>query len=343
MAGRPMTNHRFIEEMPKAELHLHIEGTLEPEMVIGLARRNAIMLRYDTVEDVRAAYRFSCLQDFLNVYYAGMSVLTERADFFDLAWAYLERAHSQNVTHVEIFFDPQAHTERGVAFDTVLSGLADVLDKARRELKISARLIMCFLRHLPEEAAFETLRDARRCKDHIFGVGLDSSELGNPPSKFERVFSQARDEGFVPVAHAGEEGPAAYVREALDLLHVKRLDHGNRIIEDSELLARVAEEQIPLTLCPLSNLSLNVIGAIGDHPLPKLLEAGVLVTINSDDPAYFGGYVNENYFAVSDAFGLDQSQIEQLGRNSFMGSFLTDAEKRRTLEEFDAFSRKFRH
>ena len=338
-----MTIHRFIEQMPKAELHLHIEGTLEPEMMMGLARRNHIEIPYENVDEIRRAYRFSSLQDFLNIYYAGMSVLTERVDFFDLAWAYLETAHSQNVTHVEIFFDPQAHTERGVGFDTVLCGLTDALDEAERALKITSRLIMCFLRHLSEESAFETLHAACRFKNQIFGVGLDSSELGHPPSKFERVFSRARTEGFVPVAHAGEEGPAEYVREALDLLQVKRIDHGNHIVDDAELLARVAKEQIPLTLCPLSNLSLKVVARMAEHPMMKLIEAGVLVTINSDDPAYFGGYVNENYLAVSDAFSLEQRQIEQLGRNSFVGSFMTDGEKHRALEQLAAFSHEFRY
>jgi adenosine deaminase len=327
--------------MPKAELHLHIEGTLEPEMMVALARRNGVTLPYATVEAIREAYRFSSLQDFLDLYYIGMSVLLHRQDFFDLAFAYLEKAASQNVTHVEIFFDPQGHTERGIAFDTVLSGLTDALDKGRRDFGITSKLIMCFLRHLPEEQAFDTLKQACRCKEHIFGVGLDSTEKGHPPSEFARVFAEARKEGFVPVAHAGEEGPPAYVCEAIDVLQVRRIDHGNRAMEDPALTARIAHEQIPLTVCPLSNRALQTCPDLTLHPLKRMLAAGLLVTVNSDDPSYFGGYVNENFVAVQEALALTEAEIARLARNSFVASFLPDAEKAAALAAFDAFHAKW--
>ncbi len=332
---------RFIEEMPKAELHLHIEGTLEPELMMALARRNNVTLPYATVEDIRKAYDFGCLQDFLDVYYRGMSVLNTRQDFFDLAWAYLTRVHAQNVTHAEIFFDPQGHTDRGISFDTVLSGLTDALDKAKRELGITSRLIMCFLRHLPEEAAFDTLRSACRCKEHIAGVGLDSSEKGNPPSKFARVFGEARQEGFLPVAHAGEEGPAAYVTEALDLLHVRRVDHGNHALDDPSLVARLQRDQVPLTVCPLSNKRLMVCPDLTKHPLKRMLDAGLLVTVNSDDPSYFGGYVTDNFLAIQEALGLTVADIATLGRNAFRASFLSDADKAGALERFDRVAARY--
>src|SRR3984957_17651446 len=270
--------HRFISAMPKAELHLHIEGTLEPEMMMALARRNGVTLPYADVEAIRGAYSFNSLQDFLDLYYAGMSVLQTRQDFFDLAYAYLTRMAEQNVRHVEIFFDPQGHTGRGVAFDTVLSGLTDALDKGRRDLGITSKLIMCFLRPLPEEQAFDTLRHACRCKEHIFAVGLDSTERGHPPSQFARVFAEARREGFVPVAHAGEEGPPAYVCEAIDILGVQRIDHGNRALEDPALTSRIARERIPLTVCPLSNQALQTCPDLTLHPLKKMLEKDLLVT-----------------------------------------------------------------
>ena len=262
-----MDSRTLIETMPKAELHLHIEGTLEPEMMFALAKRNGISLRYDSVDSIRKAYDFGSLQDFLDLYYEGMSVLITRQDFFDLTFAYLEKMNAQNVRHVEIFFDPQAHTGRGISFDTVLSGIIDAFDRARSDFGISAKLILCFLRHLPEEEAFVTLKQACRCKDHIFAVGLDSSEKGHPPSKFERVFREAREQGFVPVAHAGEEGPAAYVCEAIDLLQVQRIDHGNRALEDPALVARIARQQIPMTVCPLSNRRLQVTPDLKKHCL----------------------------------------------------------------------------
>ncbi len=327
--------------MPKAELHLHIEGTLEPEMMMALAKRNDVALPYDSVDSVRAAYRFGSLQDFLDLYYIGMSVLLKRQDFFDLAFAYLERVAAQNVTHAEIFFDPQGHTERGVSFDTVLSGLTDALDKARREFGMTSRLIMCFLRHLPEEQAFDTLAQACRCKEHIFAIGLDSSEKGHPPSKFVRVFAEAARQGFVAVAHAGEEGPPAYVRDALDLLGVRRIDHGNRAMEDPALVARIVREKIPLTVCPLSNQALKACPDLTVHPLKRMLAAGMVVTVNSDDPSYFGAYLNANFVAIQEALGLNRAEIATLGRNSFLASFLPDADKAAALARFDAFQGKW--
>ena len=333
--------NRFIEAMPKAELHLHIEGTLEPEMMIALAQRNGIQLPYADVDAVRRAFAFGSLQDFLDVYYAGMSVLVTSRDFFDLAFAYLSRMHSQNVRHVEIFFDPQGHTARGVSFDTVLSGLVDALEHAKRDFGISSKLITCFLRHLPEEEAFSTLKDACRCRDHIFAIGLDSSEKGYPPSKFSRVYREARQQGFVTVAHAGEEGPPAYVCEALDDLEVKRIDHGNRALEDPYLVQRLANDQVPMTVCPLSNQRLQVCPDLTQHPLRRMLKSGLLVSVNSDDPSYFGGYLTENFIAIQSALDLDRSEIIQLGRNAFKSSFMTDAEKQSALDQFDRFVERF--
>ena len=327
--------------MPKAELHLHIEGTLEPEMMMALAKRNGVSLPYAGITAIRDAYRFGSLQDFLDLYYHGMSVLRERQDFFDLAFAYLEKAASQNVTHAEIFFDPQGHTGRGVSFDTVLSGLTDALDKARRDFTITSRLIMCFLRHLPEEQAFDTLTQACRCKEHIFAVGLDSTEQGHPPSKFARVFVEARQQGFVPVAHAGEEGPADYVREAIDILRVKRIDHGNRSLEDPALVDRIVRERIPMTVCPLSNRALQSCPDLTRHPLRHMLAEGMLVTVNSDDPSYFGGYVNENFLAIQQALALTFDEIATLARNSIIASFLSDQAKASALHRFEIFESRF--
>jgi adenosine deaminase len=332
---------RFIEAMPKAELHLHIEGSLEPELMMALAERNRVRLPYGSVEEVRQAYRFTELQDFLDIYYRGMSVLVTEDDFFDLTWAYLTRVRGQNVTHVEIFFDPQGHTERGVAFETALNGIDRALGQGRRELGITSKLIMCFLRHLSEDSAFETLGQALPHKDRIFAVGLDSSELGHPPSKFQRVFAAARDAGFLAVAHAGEEGPPDYVRGALDLLQIDRLDHGNRSMEDPDLVARLAEMEIALTVCPLSNLRLCTVDRLEDHPLPAMLAAGLRATINSDDPAYFGGYVNENYLAVQQALDLNLEQIKTLAQNSYLGSFMSQAEKATALQVLADFAADF--
>ena len=325
----------LIDALPKTELHLHIEGTLEPEMMLALAKRNKIDLPYASVKDVQAAYAFNNLQDFLDVYYQGMSVLIETRDFYDLTWAYLEKVHGDGVRHVEIFFDPQAHMERGVSFETVLGGITSALETAHKEMGISSKLIMCFLRHLPEEAAFEELDCACKHKEHIFGVGLDSSEAGHPPEKFSRVFAEARKQGFTPVAHAGEEGPAAYVKTALDDLQVQRVDHGNRAFEDPALIARMVRDQTPMTMCPLSNLRLRGIERLDQHPVKKALKAGLLTTINSDDPSYFGGYINDNYKQVAKAVGLDAQDIVQLAKNSYAASFITDAEKQNGLDAID--------
>ncbi|MFA3919483.1 adenosine deaminase [Ruegeria hyattellae] len=326
----------LIDTLPKAELHLHIEGTLEPELMLELAKRNKVSLPYDTVEDVRNAYQFDCLQDFLDIYYLGMSVLISERDFHDLTWAYLERVQQDGLTHVEMFFDPQAHTDRGVAFETVVAGITSALEQAKREYGITSKLIMCFLRHLPEDQAFEALACACKHKDHIFGVGLDSSERGHPPEKFERVFAAARSEGFVPVAHAGEEGDASYVRGALDVLGVERVDHGNHAFDDPALIRRLADQQTPLTMCPISNWRLKGIPNLAASPVKKALDAGLLVTVNSDDPSYFGGYLNDNYRAVLDNLSLTEGEIVTLARNSFAGSFLTDAEKQAQLDKIEA-------
>ena len=325
----------LIDTLPKAELHLHIEGTLEPEMMLALAKRNGVELPYSTVEEVRAAYEFDCLQDFLDVYYLGMSVLLTEQDFHDLTWAYLTRVHADGLTHVEMFFDPQAHTDRGVAFETVLGGIVSALEQAEREMGITSKLILCFLRHLPEEEAFGALDCACKHKEHIFGVGLDSSERGHPPAKFERVFAAAREAGFVPVAHVGEEGTAQNVREGLDLLKIERVDHGNRALDDPALTRRLAEQQTPLTMCPISNWRLKGIPTLADSPVKRALDAGLLVTVNSDDPSYFGGYLNDNYRAVHEHLGLDEAEIVTLAKNSFAASFLPDAEKQERLDRID--------
>lgn len=326
----------FVAALPKAELHLHIEGTLEPELAFALAERNGVRLPYASVEELRAAYRFSNLQDFLDVYYAGASVLLERRDFRDLTWAYLERAHADNVRHAEIFFDPQTHTARGVPFGAVVEGICEALDEARARSGLTSRLILCFLRHLDEAAAFDTLDVAMPYRDRIAGVGLDSAERGNPPGKFARVFRRAREAGFVPVAHAGEEGPAAYVREALDVLRATRIDHGNSALDDPELVAELAARRVPLTVCPLSNLRLCVVDDLASHPLRRMLERGLLVTVNSDDPAYFGGYVNDNYVAVAEALGLGASELVRLARNSFEAAWLDAPDRGKLLDEIAA-------
>ena len=324
--------HALIDRLPKAELHLHIEGSLEPEMLFALAARNGVKIPFATVEAVRAAYDFSNLQDFLDIYYQGMAVLLTEQDFFDLTWAYLQRAAADNVRHVEIFFDPQGHTERGIAFETVLDGIERGLLQGQRELGITFRIIMCFLRHLSEDEALATLEQAAPHLDRIDGVGLDSSELGHPPAKFAKVFAKARDFGLHVTAHAGEEGPPEYVSEALDLLNVERIDHGNRALEDPALVHRLVAEGMTLTVCPLSNLKLCVIDEIAQSPVRQMLDLGLMVTINSDDPAYFGGYVGANYQAVADALNLSQDQIVRLAQNSFTGSFLSDAEKQLHLD-----------
>lgn len=327
---------QFIQALPKAELHIHIEGSLEPEMLFDLAVRNRVELPYPDVESVRKAYNFNCLQDFLDVYYQGMSVLHTEQDFHDLTWAYLQRCRDQNVVHTELFFDPQGHTERGIAIGTVIEGICSALRRGRFELGISSHVILCFLRHLDEASALRTLADAEPWLDRITGVGLDSSELGHPPAKFGRVYARARELGLKRVAHAGEEGPPGYVIEALDLLEVDRIDHGNRAMEDAELVRRLAREQVPLTVCPLSNLRLAVVRDLAEHPLPAMLEAGLKATVNSDDPAYFGGYVNENYLAVAQATGLGRDALRRLAVNAFEASFLPAAEIRRHVAAVEA-------
>ncbi len=326
----------FIVRLPKAELHLHIEGSLEPELAFELAERNGIKLRFPDVEALRQAYEFTDLQSFLDIYYECAAVLVTRRDFRDLTWAYLLRARADNVRHAEIFFDPQTHTKRGIGIDVVIGGISDALDAARTELGMSTGLILCFLRHLSGEAAMHTLEAALPHKRLLLGVGLDSSEVGNPPEKFAAVFARARGEGLRLVAHAGEEGPPSYVRQALDLLHVDRIDHGVRVLEDPELTERLVRDAVPLTVCPLSNVKLAVFERIEDHNLKQLLERGLRVTVNSDDPAYFGGYVNENYLAVARALKLSKPQLAALAENSIHASFLDAADKARLLRDIAA-------
>jgi adenine deaminase len=326
---------RLIERIPKAELHIHIEGSLEPELMFELAGRNGLKLPYKSVDDVRKAYEFTNLQSFLQLYYQGVSVLLDERDFYDLTWAYLSKAHSQNVRHSEIFFDPQAHTARGVAFQTVISGIHHAMLAAEQRFGISSKLMMCFLRDLSEESAMATLEQALPFKDRIAAVGLDSAEVGQPPEKFVRVFDRARAEGFLTVAHAGEEGPPQYIWQALDTLKVSRIDHGVRCIEDPDLTARLATDGTPLTVCPLSNVKLRVFESIEKHNLKQLLDRGLCVTINSDDPAYFGGYLTENFLAVQKALRLDRADIYRLVRNSFQAAFLRQDEKQVLLGELD--------
>ncbi|MBV8681684.1 MAG: adenosine deaminase [Caulobacteraceae bacterium] len=326
---------RFIAGLPKAELHIHIEGSLEPEMMFAFARRNGVALPYADVEAVRRAYRFGNLQDFLDLYYQGADVLRTAEDFHDLALAYFRRAAGEGVAHAEIFFDPQAHTTRGLAFETVAEGLLAGMAQAERDLGVTSRLILCFLRHLSEEDAFKALRQAEPFLDRVAGVGLDSSEQGHPPAKFARVFAAAGERGLRRVAHAGEEGPPAYVAEALDLLHVDRIDHGNRALEDPALVERLAEEAIPLTVCPLSNLRLCVVSDLADHPIAQMLRLGLRATLNSDDPAYFGGYVNDNFRAVGAA--LSREDIVTLARNSFVASFLPPTQVAAHVARLDAY------
>jgi len=327
----------FIAGLPKAELHMHIEGSLEPELMFALAKRNGIQIPFDSVEAVRAAYQFSNLQDFLDIYYRGADVLRTEADFRDLATAYFDRVAADTVVHAEIFFDPQTHTDRGIGFDVVMRGLLAGMAEAEAKHGITSRLILCFLRHLDEDAAFATLEQAKPWLDRIAGVGLDSSELGHPPAKFARVFAAAGALGLKRVAHAGEEGPPAYVHEALDILHVDRLDHGNRSLEDAGLVERLARERMTLTVCPLSNLKLCVVGDMADHPIDAMLRAGLRATINSDDPAYFGGYMNDNYRAAAAGRDLSREQIVTLARNSFLGSFLDQDAIDANLARLDAY------
>lgn len=327
----------FIQGIPKAELHLHIEGTFEPELMFEIAKRNKISIKYNSVEELKLAYNFNNLQEFLDIYYEGAAVLINEQDFFDMTWAYLEKVHSQNLIHAEIFFDPQTHTDRGIKFSTVINGIYNALEKAEKEFGISSKLIMCFLRHLDENAAIKTLNEAIPFKKWIFAVGLDSSEFGHPPSKFKNVFEKAISEGFLTVAHAGEEGPAEYVWEALNVLKISRIDHGNRSLDDEKLVDEIVKRKLALTVCPLSNLKLKVVKDLKDHPLRKMLSRDMLVTINSDDPSYFGGYINENYLEIAKTLNLTRKEIVLLAKNSFAASFLDENKKEMLLKLVDKY------
>ena len=337
MSLSPETSKAFIRGMPKAELHIHIEGSLEPEMMFELAERNGVALRYASAEEARRAYDFGDLQSFLDLYYEGMQVLLYEQDFYDLTWSYLQKVSEQKVRHAEIFFDPQAHTGRGVPLETVISGIHRALVDAERQLSISSKLIMCFLRHLSAKEAMETLHDSLPFRERIVGVGLDSSEIGHPPRDFKTVFDRAREDGLLTVAHAGEEGPPEYIWQALDDLKVSRIDHGVRCTEDPKLVERLREEQVPLTVCPLSNVKLRVFDTIQDHNLKRMLDFGLRVTLNSDDPAYFGGYVDENFYAAQEGLHLSRDDVYELTKNSFEASFLDAESKQRLLYELDGY------
>lgn len=327
----------FVEGLPKAELHLHIEGSFEPELMFEIAQRNKKEIRFKSVEEVKEAYNFSNLQDFLDIYYEGMNVLTTEQDYYDLTWAYLRKVYLDNVIHAEIMFDPQGHTDRGIAFDTVINGIDRALKDAKSQLGMSTILIMSFLRHLDEESAFKTLEDGLRHQDKITAIGLDSSELGNPPSKFERVYKKAKEAGLKLVAHAGEEGPAEYVWEALNLLDIDRLDHGNRCLEDEELVRELASRKMGLTVCPLSNLKLCVVDDLKAHPLKTMLEKGLKPSINSDDPAYFGGHMNANYLATAEALNLTKEELATVAKISFETSFLPEDQKAECINLVDDY------
>ncbi|MFT6070123.1 MAG: adenosine deaminase [Bacteriovoracaceae bacterium] len=326
----------FIKKLPKAELHLHIEGSLEPELMFKLSERNQVTIPFKSVEEIRAAYEFDNLQSFLDIYYAGAAVLLKEEDFYDLTWEYLLRCKEDNVIHTEIFFDPQTHTDRGISFDTVINGIDKALKDGKEKLGISSKIILCFLRHLDEEAAFKTLEEAKPHLDKIVAVGLDSSEVGHPPSKFQKVFDKARELGLLTVAHAGEEGPPEYIWEALDLLKVSRIDHGVRSLEDEKLVQRLVEEKIPLTVCPLSNIKLCVFKEMKDHNYRELLKKGLVATINSDDPAYFGGYMNQNFTETALALELTKEELALSSKNAFNASFISDAEKKSFCDQVDA-------
>ena len=321
-------SHKWLNGLPKIELHLHIEGTLEPELLFKLAKRNSIQLPFNSIDEVKKAYQFSNLQDFLDIYYQGAEVLLHKQDFYDLTWAYLLMCKQQNVMHVEPFFDPQTHTVRGVAFETIVSGIAEALADGKAKLGITSRLIMCFLRHLSEESAIETLKSSEQFTDVIYGVGLDSAEMGNPPEKFINVFSKAKGMGYKLVAHAGEEGPASYIWSSLDVLNVQRIDHGIRAIDDPDLMLRLIESQMPLTICPLSNVKLRVFDTMASHTILDMLDLGVCVTVNSDDPSYFGGYMTENFLALYDSLELSRDQAIRLINNSIDASFAEGSRKK---------------
>jgi len=323
----------FIKKTPKAELHLHIEGTLEPELMFTLAKRNNIQISFKNIDDVKKAYNFSNLDSFLKIYYEGAKVLIEEQDFFDLTWAYVLKCKEDNIVHTEIFFDPQTHTDRGINFDTVINGIYKALQKAEKEFGLSFKIIMCFLRHLDEEEGFKILDQAIGHKDKIFGVGLDSSETGNPPSKFKKLFKKAVENNFITVAHAGEEGPPEYMWEALNLLNVKRIDHGVQCLKDEKLVQELSKSQIPLTVCPLSNIKLRVFNKLEDHNLKKMLDKRLLVMVNSDDPAYFGGYLNKNLTEIQEALNLSHNEVKTLLVNSFKSSFLNEAKKKEWISK----------
>ncbi|MGE3062140.1 MAG: adenosine deaminase [bacterium] len=322
-----MSENNLIRKMPKAELHLHIEGSLEADMMFNLAKRNKIQLKFKTVDEIKKAYEFKNLQEFLDIYYEGAGVLINEEDFYDLTIAYISKAKQEKIVHAEIFFDPQTHMSRGVKFKTAITGIRNALEEGRKRYSVSSKIIMSFLRHMDELDAYRTLEEALPFKEWITAVGLDSSEIGHPPSKFRGVFQKAIKNGFFAVAHAGEEGPKEYITEAMELLNVSRIDHGNASSEDEALLKKLSERRIPLTLCPLSNLKLQVVKDLKKHPLKKFLDAGVVATINSDDPAYFGGYLNENYMAISDALDLKEEDILTLAKNSINASFISEREK----------------
>ena len=330
-------SHKWLNGLPKIELHLHIEGTLEPELLFKLAKRNSIQLPFNSVNEVKKAYQFSNLQDFLDIYYQGAEVLLHKQDFYDLTWAYLLMCKQQNVMHVEPFFDPQTHTVRGVPFETIVSGIAEALADGKAKLGITSRLIMCFLRHLSEESAIETLKSSEQFTDVIYGVGLDSAEMGNPPEKFINVFRKAKGMGYKLVAHAGEEGPASYIWSSLDVLNVQRIDHGIRAIDDPDLMLRLIESQMPLTICPLSNVKLRVFDTMASHTILDMLDLGVCVTVNSDDPSYFGGYMTENFLALYDSLELSRDQAIRLINNSIDASFAEDSRKKELSNLLQAY------
>ena len=330
-------SHNWLNSLPKIELHLHIEGTLEPELLFKLAKRNSIQLPFNNISEVKEAYQFSNLQDFLDIYYQGAKVLLHKQDFYDLTWAYLLKCKEQNVVHVEPFFDPQTHTSRGVPFETVVNGISEALADAKEKLGISSRLIMCFLRHLSEESAIETLKSSEQFTDVIYGVGLDSAEMGNPPEKFQNVFNMAKNMGYKLVAHAGEEGPASYIWSCLDILNVQRIDHGIRAIDDPDLMLRLIETQMPLTVCPLSNIKLRVFDSMKNHTILDMLDLGLCVTVNSDDPSYFGGYMTENFLALDDSLGLSKDQASRLIKNSIDASFAEEGRKQELFNLLNSY------
>jgi len=330
----------FINNLPKAELHLHIEGSFEPELMFNIAKRNNIKIKYNSVDEIKDAYKFDCLQDFLDIYYQGAGVLINEQDFYDLTYSYLEKCAIQNVRHTEIMFDPQTHTERGISFETVINGISKACTDAKDKLGISSLLIMSYLRHLSEEDAFKTLKQSLPFKDLITAVGLDSSEKGNPPSKFKNVFEASVKEGYIPLAHAGEEGPPEYVWEALDILKIHRIDHGNNCLKDETLVKEIIKRDMALTVCPLSNTALQVVDDLKDHPLKKMMNLGLKVTINSDDPAYFGGQVNQNYIDIQKALDLSKQDLYDLAKNSFQYSLLDKKSKQQYIKELDMYYQK---